>query len=76
MACLAECAARLKLPASYRRRMRTTEALEHLIEEARRRAKVIGAMAREHSGLSLNHAVLVDVSNRWRGTKLTRGDLE
>ena len=56
--------------------MRTTNTLERLIEEARRRTKVIGPMAGERSGLSLIHAVLVDVSKRWRRIKLTPGDLE
>ena len=80
MACLekslAECITCLKLPESHRRRVRTTNTLERLIEEARRRTKVIGPMASEQSGLSLIHAVLVDVSKRWRGIKLTPGDLE
>ena len=38
--------------------------------------KVIGPMAGERSGLSLIHAVVVDVSKRWRGIKLTPGDLQ
>jgi len=33
-------------------------------------------MAGEQSGLSLIHAVLWDVSKRWRGIKLTPADLE
>lgn len=73
---LEECLTCLKLPESHRRRVRTTNTLERLIEEARRRTKVIGPMASEQSGLSLIHAVLVDVSKRWRGIRLTRGDLE
>ncbi len=80
MACLAKslegCIACLRLPESHRRRVRTTNTLERLIEEARRRTKVIGPMASERSGLSLIHALLVDVSKRWRGLKLTPGDLE
>jgi len=80
MACLerslAECLTCLTLPLSHRRRVRTTNTLERLIEEARRRTKVIGSMASEQSGLSLIHAVLVDVSRRWRGIRLTPGDLE
>lgn len=66
----------LKLPVSHRRRVRTSNTLERLIEEARRRTKVIGPMAGEQSGLSLIHAVLVDVSKRWRGIRMTPGDLE
>lgn len=80
MDCLAksleECLTCLKLPESHRRRVRTSNTLERLIEEARRRTKVIGPMAGEQSGLSLIHAVLVDVSKRWRGIKLTPADLE
>jgi transposase-like protein len=80
MACLAksleECITCLRLPESHRRRVRTTNTLERLIEEARRRTKVIGPMANEQSGLSLIHAVLVDVSKRWRGIQLTPRDLE
>ena len=49
MACLAkslqECLTCLKLPASHRRRVRTTNSLERLIEEGRRRAKVLGPAA-------------------------------
>ena len=58
---LDECLTCLKLPESHRRRVRTSNTLERLIEEARRRTKVIGPMAGEQSGLSLIHAVLVDV---------------
>lgn len=80
MDCLAksleECITCLKLPESHRRRVRTTNTLERLIEEARRRTKVIGPMANERSGLSLIHAVLVDVSKRWRGIKMEAADLE
>jgi len=80
MDCLAksleECLACLKLPESHRRRVRTSNTLERLIEEGRRRTKVLGATPNEEAGLSLVHAVLVDVSKRWRGIKITPGDLE
>ena len=80
MECLAksleECLTCLKLPESHRRRVRTTNSLERLIEEARRRTKVLGSMPNEEAGLSLIHAVLVDVSKRWRGIRITPGDLE
>jgi len=80
MECLAksleECQTCLKLPESHRRRMRTTNTLERLIEEARRRAKVMGSAPDERAGLSLIHAVPVDVSKRWRGTRVTPADLE
>lgn len=80
MACLEksleECLTCLKLPESHRRRVRTTNGLERLIEEGRRRTNAIGPMAGERSGLSLVYAVLVDVAKRWRGIRITPGDLE
>jgi transposase-like protein len=80
MECLAkslqECLMCLKLPESHRRRVRTTNSLERLIEEARRRTKVISSLPDERAGLSLIHAVLVDVSRRWHGIKITPADLE
>ena len=80
MECLAksleECLTCLKLPESHRRRVRSTNALERLIEEGRRRTKVIGSMPDEQAGLSLLHAVLVDVSRRWHGIRITPADLE
>ena len=80
MECLAksleECLTCLRLPESHRRRVRTTNALERLIEEGRRRTKVISSMPDERAGLSLIHAVLVDVSRRWHGLRITPADLE
>jgi transposase-like protein len=80
MECLAksleECLTCLKLPESHRRRVRTTNSLERLIEEARRRTKVQGALGGEQAGLALIHAVTVDVAKRWRGIKVTATDLE
>jgi putative transposase len=73
---LAECLTCLKLPESHRRRVRTTNSLERLIEEGRRRTKVLGPAPNEEAGLSLVHAVLVDVSKRWRGIRMLPQDLE
>ena len=73
---LEECLTCLKLPEAHRRRVRTTNGLERLIEEARRRTKVQGVMGGEQAGLSLIHAVTVDVAKRWRGIRITPGDLE
>lgn len=44
--------------------------------EARRRTKVISTLPDERAGLSLVHAVLVDVSRRWRGIRISPADLE
>jgi transposase-like protein len=80
MECLAksleECLTCLKLPEAHRRRVRTTNGLERLIEEARRRTKVQGVLGGEQAGLSLIYAVTVDVAQRWRGIRITPGDLE
>lgn len=80
MACLEksleECVTCLKLPEAHRRRVRTTNGLERLIEEARRRTDAMGPAAGEWSGLSLIYAVLVDVAKRWRGIRMDPGDLE
>jgi transposase-like protein len=80
MECLAksleECLTCLKLPEAHRRRVRTTNGLERLIEEARRRTKVQGILGGEQAGLSLIYAVTVDVAKRWRGIRITPGDLE
>ncbi len=56
--------------------MRTTNGLERLIEEARRRTKVQGVLGGEQAGLSLIYAVTVDVAKRWRGLRIRPGDLE
>lgn len=73
---LEECLTCLKLPEAHRRRVRTTNGLERLIEEARRRTKVQGVLGGEQAGLSLIYAVTVDVAKRWRGVRITPGDLE
>lgn len=73
---LAECITCLKLPQSHRRRVRTTNSLERLIEEGRRRTKVMNTIPDERAGLSLVYAVLVDVSKRWHGIRIAPGDLE
>jgi transposase-like protein len=80
MECLAksleECLTCLKLPPAHRRRVRTTNTLERLIEEARRRTKVVSSIPDERAGLSLIHAVLVDVSRRWHGIQIAPADRE
>lgn len=73
---LEECLTCLKLPEAHRRRVRTTNSLERLIEEARRRTKVRGALGGEKAGLALIYAVTVDLAKRWRGLRMTPGDLE
>ena len=80
MECLAksleECLTCLKLPEAHRRRVRTTNGLQRLIEEARRRTKVQGVLGGEQAGLSLIYALTVNAAKPWRGVRLTPGDLE
>jgi transposase-like protein len=75
MKCLAtdveEVLTALRYPESHRKRIRTTNLLERLFGEGRRRAKVIPRFMSEKSGLSLMFAVLVDGSASWRGVKVT-----
>ena len=75
MKCLAtdleEVLTALRFPESHRKRIRTTNLLERLFGEGRRRGKVVPRFMTERSGLGLMFAVLVDASASWRGVKLT-----
>ena len=68
---LEECLTALRFPEPHRERIRTTNLLERLFGEERRRSKVIPRFMNERSGLSLMLAVLVDASASWRGVKVT-----
>jgi transposase-like protein len=61
----------LKFPAVHRTRIRTTNLLERLFGEARRRTKVLGRFPTETSALKLIYAVLIDASKNWHGVKMT-----
>jgi len=67
---LQECLTALKLPIAHRKQTRTTNLLERLFGEGRRRSKVIPRFHSETSGLSLLFAVLVDTSESWRGIRM------
>ena len=60
----------LKFPLVHRARIRTTNLLERLFGEGRRRTKIIPRFTSEASGLSLVFAVLVDASEGWRGVRM------
>ena len=62
---MAECLTVLKFPYVHRINIRTTNLLERLFGEGRRRTKIIPRFTSEQSGLSLVHAVLVDASEGW-----------
>jgi len=67
---LEECLAALKFPFAHRRQIRTTNLLERLFGEGRRRTKVIPCFKSESSGMALVFAVLVDASEGWRGVRM------
>lgn len=74
MRCLArdleECLTVLKFPFAHRAKIRTTNLLERLFGEGKRRTKIIPRFTSESSGLMLLFAVLVDASEGWRGVRM------
>jgi len=74
MKCLAqdleECLTALKLPSAHRKQIRTTNLLERLFGEGKRRSKVIPRFHSETSGLTLLYAVLRDAAENWRGVRM------
>lgn len=67
---LEECLTALKLPLAHRVQTRTTNLLERLFGEGKRRSKVIPRFQSETSGLTLLYAVLIDASKNWRGVRM------
>jgi transposase-like protein len=80
MKCLAsdleEVLTALRFPEAHRKRIRTTNLLERLFGEGRRRSKIVPRFMNESSGLSLMFAVLVDASAHWRGVKINAAVLD
>ena len=74
VACLdddfAACIAHLKFPLSHRRAIRTTNLLERLFGEERRRTKVIPHAFGERAVLKLMYAALI-AAECWRGIKVS-----
>ena len=68
---LEECVTYLRFPEAHRRRIRTTNRLERLNGESRRRTKVIPRFPTERSCLTLLYASLLAASKRWRGIPMT-----
>lgn len=68
---LEECLTNLRLPREHRQRTRTTNLLERLFGEGRRRTKVIPRFPGETSCLTLVYSTLVDASRKWRGVRMT-----
>ena len=59
----------MALPAKYRRRMKSTNMQERLIQEVRRRERVIRIFPNEASALRLIGAVLAEIHEEWQGRR-------
>jgi putative transposase len=68
---LEECVTYLRFPAAHHHRIRTTNRLERLNGEGRRRTKVIPRFPTERSCLALLFATLVTASKRWHGVTMS-----
>lgn len=64
------CLTVLKLPVKHRRVARTTNLLERLFGENRRRLKVIPHFFEESAAMKLIYATLVAASKKWRGVEM------
>jgi putative transposase len=75
LACLQDdfegCIAHLRFPLAHRRAIRTTDLLERLFGEERRRTKVIPHAFGERAVLKLMYAALIRATERWRGLRMT-----
>jgi transposase-like protein len=70
---LEECIAYLRFPAAPHRRIRTTNRLERLNGDGRRRPKVIPRFPTDHSCLPLLFATRMTASKPWRGVLMSAG---
>lgn len=73
------CIAHLDLPPAHRRVARTTNLLERLFGEERRRTKVAPTLWGERPVLKLSYAALLRASEGWRGIRINdieRGQLQ
>ena len=65
------CIAHLRFPLAHRRAIRTTNLLERLFGEERRRTKVIPHAFGERAVLKLMYAALIRSGERWRGLRFS-----
>lgn len=70
------CIAHLQLPISHRRTTRTTNMLERLFGEERRRTKVIPHAFGERPVLKLMYAALIRASQTWKNIVITELELK
>lgn len=68
------CIAHLRFPLDHRKVIRTTNLLERLFGEERRRTKVMPHAFGERALLKLMYAAVIRASARWRGIKMTSFD--
>lgn len=61
----------LKFPKPHRKKTSSSNLIERLFGEGKRRTKVIPRFPTEKSCLSLFYATLIDSSKRWNGVKMT-----
>ena len=67
----AACIAHLRFPVAHRKIIRTTNLLERLFQEERRRMKIIPNAFGERPVLKLMYAALIRTSESWRGIHVT-----
>jgi transposase-like protein len=65
------CIAHLRLPVTHRRAIRTTNLLERLFLEERRRLKIIPNAFGERPVLKLMFGAMIRAADRWRAIKFT-----
>ena len=70
------CIAHLRLPIAHRRAIRTTNLLERLFGEERRRTKVIPHAFSERAVLKLIYAALIRASQTWRRIVISEFELK
>jgi transposase-like protein len=64
------CIAHLRFPIAHRRVIRTTNLLERLFGEERRRMKIVANAFGERAVLKLLYAALIRASESWRGLQI------
>lgn len=65
------CVAHLRCPTTHRRCIRTTNLLERLFREERRRSKAAGIVFGERPVLKLMYSALIRASETWRGIQVS-----
>jgi transposase-like protein len=68
------CIANLRFPLNHRKKIRTTNLLERLFGEERRRTKIMPHAFGEKPLLKLMFAAVIRASAKWRGIKVTAFD--